>query len=192
MTAQPLCFRALQHQLRMADINDGKGSLVWSWDNECLSAIATHMSDTRKVPQKSVMPGHWVICEKCELYRDSFHTAAADAVHKENFYQLNQWELQDMSKKDTFYKVPARKSYNVPKVTRCATNKLGSLQNWKKCYQYWAGREAHPSHAQWLLQIKFSQHFLDSFLSIFYHVPEKRKLCIKDFKWTAVRRVGDE
>jgi len=44
-----------------------------------MSAIATHVSDARKVPQI-------VIWKKCELYRDSFHIADAVAVHKEIFH----------------------------------------------------------------------------------------------------------
>ena len=72
--AQPLCFRALQHQLRMADINDGKGSLVWYQDNEWC--------------WKCVPKNEW--CQKCELYRDSLHIATAE-VHRENFQKLNQW-----------------------------------------------------------------------------------------------------
>ena len=124
----------------MADINDGKGSLVW-WDNE------------------------W--CYKCELYRDSFYIAA---VHKQNLRNLIISELQHKSKqtfgmqvttagkvakKDTFHRVLTRKSYKLPKVTR-GTNKLGFSTTKNVVTRIGRGGRAHPSHAQWL-QIKFSQ-----------------------------------
>ena len=68
--AQPLCFRALQHQLRMADINDGKGSLVWYPDNEwCWKCV----------PKNT---GQWVMPEMWTIQRQFAHCNCRSSQRK--------------------------------------------------------------------------------------------------------------